>query len=87
MPTPTNNQNSTVKQIPRRQPDPSALQVEEPEPLLTARSALILLTAAVLAMVVGTLTYFSAGNTAAAVLAGLTAGGASLLGLPKLIGR
>ncbi|MER6128634.1 hypothetical protein ABT173_39955 [Streptomyces sp. NPDC001795] len=59
----------------------------ETEPLLTQRAVLVLLTAAFIGVAVGVLTYFSSGNAAGAVLAGLTGAGASTLGLHKLIGR
>ncbi|MFI0156708.1 hypothetical protein [Streptomyces lydicus] len=56
------------------------------EPLLTQRAVLVLLTAAFFGLVVGGLTYFSAGDVASAVLAGLACTGASTLGLHQLIG-
>ena len=55
-------------------------------PLLSERAVLVLLAAAFIGVVVGALTFFSAGNAAGALLAGLTGAGASTLGLHKLIG-
>ncbi|MFF3911568.1 hypothetical protein ACFYZJ_37835 [Streptomyces sp. NPDC001848] len=62
-------------------PEPGA------EPLLSQRAALIFLASAFIGVVVGVLTFFSAGNVAGALLSGLTGAGASTLGLDKLIGR
>ncbi|MFJ3861537.1 hypothetical protein ACIPRL_35590 [Streptomyces sp. NPDC090085] len=56
-----------------------------PGPLLTGHAALIFLMAAFIGAMVGVLTAFSAGNTAAALLAGLTACGISIPILHKLI--
>ncbi|MEU1895672.1 hypothetical protein [Streptomyces pristinaespiralis] len=56
-------------------------------PLLTAHATLVFVAAAFIGVVVGWLTYVSAGdNAAAAVLAGLMAGGMSAPMLHKLIG-
>jgi hypothetical protein len=46
----------------------------------------VLVTAAFLGAVVGMLALFSTGNPAGAVLAGVSAAGASILGLHALIG-
>ncbi|MET9707760.1 hypothetical protein [Streptomyces griseus] len=56
-------------------------------PLLTSRSALILVAAVVLGGIAGVLTHFSTGNTATAMLAGLAGAGASTPVLHTLIGR
>ncbi|AQU67729.1 hypothetical protein BBN63_17265 [Streptomyces niveus] len=55
------------------------------EPLLPQRSVLVLLAAAFIGVIVGVLTFFSAGSVAGALLAGLTGSGASTLGLHILI--
>ncbi|MFI1928684.1 hypothetical protein [Streptomyces sp. NPDC020377] len=55
-------------------------------PLLSQRTALVLLMAAFIGTVVGVLALFSAGNVAGALLAGVTGFGTSTLGLHKLIG-
>lgn len=54
--------------------------------LLTAHAALVFVAAAILGGLVGFLTHLSVGNAAAAVLAGLTAGGVSAPVLHRLIG-
>ncbi|MFF5024210.1 hypothetical protein ACFY2J_08160 [Streptomyces collinus] len=59
---------------------------QEPGPLLTLRTTVILLTAAIIGLVVGGLTFLSARSTAGAVLAGLTSFGVSVPVLHKLIG-
>ncbi|MEU8990424.1 hypothetical protein AB0C98_28975 [Streptomyces sp. NPDC048558] len=56
------------------------------EPLLPQRAVLVLLSASFMGLVVGGLTYFSTGNVAGAVLAGLTCTGVSTLALHQLIG-
>ncbi|MFD6250322.1 hypothetical protein [Streptomyces roseolus] len=66
-------------------PVPPAPEPEAPGPLLTAHATLIFLAAAFIGAVVGVLTSFSTGNTAAALLAGLTACGVSIPILHKLI--
>ncbi|MFF1265266.1 hypothetical protein ACFVZE_05445 [Streptomyces anulatus] len=68
-------------------PSHPAIPAEVSGPLLTSRSALILVAAVLLGGIVGVLTYFSTGNTAAAVLAGLAGAGASTPVLHALIGR
>ncbi|MBE4739813.1 hypothetical protein [Streptomyces caniscabiei] len=65
-------------------PDSSSPEVE---PLLSQRAVVVFLAAAFVGAVVGVLTYFSAGQVAAALLAGLTGFGTSTLGLHKLIGN
>lgn len=62
-------------------------QGEDPDPLLTAHAFLVLIGTALIALVFGWLTYLSTGNTAGAVLAGLTAGGVSAPVLHKHVGR
>ncbi|MFI9213899.1 hypothetical protein ACIGW7_37915 [Streptomyces sp. NPDC053253] len=47
----------------------------------------MLVGAGLIGLVVGGLTYLSTGNTAGAVLAGMTAGGVSAPVLHKLVGR
>ena len=59
----------------------------ERDSLLSLRTALILLTAVVSGLVVGGLAFLAYGNAAAAVLAGLTAGGSSVSLLQKNVGR
>ncbi|MFI6151725.1 hypothetical protein ACIBCA_03400 [Kitasatospora sp. NPDC051170] len=58
----------------------------DPTPLLTVRTALILLAAAVIGLAVGGLTFLGGGPTPTAVLAGLTGAGVSVPVLTKLIG-
>lgn len=60
---------------------------EDPGPLLTAHATLVLIAAAFVGAVTGVLTYYSTGNTAGAVLAGLTGFGVSAPVLHKHIGR
>ncbi|WP_320068351.1 hypothetical protein [Micromonospora sp. RTGN7] len=57
-----------------------------PKPLLTQRSALILMTAACCGVVVGVLTAMSEVSEPTAILAGLAAGGSATVGLNSLIG-
>ncbi|MFD9807609.1 hypothetical protein ACFWZZ_10875 [[Kitasatospora] papulosa] len=57
------------------------------EPLLTIHAAVVLVMAAIVGATMGVLTFFSAGNAAAALLAGFTGFGASALGLDKVVGR
>lgn len=57
-----------------------------PPPLLTVRSAVILLLGVVCGFIIGALTYLAGGNTAASVLAGLGASGSSVMFLHKAIG-
>ncbi|MEU2100375.1 hypothetical protein ABZ741_39055 [Streptomyces globisporus] len=68
-------------------PSRAVVPAEVSGPLLTSRSALILVAAVVLGGIVGVLTYFSTGNTATAMLAGLAGAGASTPVLHTLIGR
>ncbi|MFC9609081.1 hypothetical protein ACFTTN_37415 [Streptomyces niveus] len=68
-------------------PSHPAEPAEVSGPLLTSRSALILVAAVVLGGIVAVLTYLSTGNTATAVLAGLAGAGASTPVLHTLIGR
>ncbi|MGJ5831959.1 hypothetical protein [Streptomyces ossamyceticus] len=65
------------------EPRPSS---PDTEPLLSQRTALVLLIAAFIGTVVGVLALFSAGNVAGALLAGVTGFGTSTVGLHKLIG-
>ncbi|PYC74110.1 hypothetical protein C7C46_24300 [Streptomyces tateyamensis] len=58
-----------------------------PPAFLGLRTAVILVAATVVGLVAGTLTFFSTRSPAGAVLAGLTAFGASVLGLHQLIAR
>ncbi|SOD87654.1 hypothetical protein [Streptomyces sp. Ag109_G2-15] len=58
----------------------------QPEALVTQRAVLVLLAAAFIGATVGALSFFSTGNAAGALLAGLTGAGASTLGLHKLMG-
>jgi hypothetical protein len=69
-------------------PHPPASNSPEsnPRPLLPQRTVLVLLAAAFVGVIVGVLTFLSAGNVAASLLAGLTGFGASTLGLHTLIG-
>ncbi|MFG3105086.1 hypothetical protein ACGFZL_31845 [Streptomyces sp. NPDC048182] len=57
-----------------------------PAPFLMIHTAVVLLIAVVIGLVVGGLTFLSGGAVAAAVLAGLTAAGVSIPGLRSLIG-
>lgn len=57
-----------------------------PAPFLTIHTAVVLLIAVVIGLIVGGLTFLSGGAVAAAVLAGLTAAGVSVPGLRSLIG-
>ncbi|MEU6071826.1 MULTISPECIES: hypothetical protein [Streptomyces] len=74
----------TTPTPPPPEPSPSSADTE---PLLSQRAALVLLMAAFIGTVVGVLAFFSTGNAASALLAGVTAFGTSTLGLHKLIGR
>ncbi|CAN3978402.1 hypothetical protein [Kitasatospora purpeofusca] len=55
-------------------------------PLLTVRTAIILLTATVIGLIAGGLTFLGGGPAADAVLAGLAGAGASVPVLHQLIG-
>ncbi|MFF9432008.1 hypothetical protein [Streptomyces sp. NPDC014746] len=55
--------------------------------MLTTHSAVVILSAAFIGVVFGFLTYAATPNLPAAVIAGLTAAGASFLGLRQVIGR
>jgi hypothetical protein len=55
-------------------------------PFLTIHTAVVLLIAVVIGLIVGGLTFLSGGAVAAAVLAGLAAAGVSVPGLRSLIG-
>ncbi|WKX23627.1 hypothetical protein [Streptomyces sp. HUAS CX7] len=57
-----------------------------PAPFLTIHTAVVLLIAVVIGLIVGGLTFLSGGAVAAAVLAGLTAAGFSVPVLRSLIG-
>lgn len=57
-----------------------------PAPFLTIHTAVVLLIAVVIGLVVGGLTFLSGGAVAAVVLAGLTAAGISIPVLRSLIG-
>lgn len=67
--------------VPPGPPDPGE------GPLLSQRAALILVTAFVIGGLAGGLSLLGGGNLATSLLAGLTAWGASILGLHKLIGH
>ncbi|MFC9595772.1 hypothetical protein ACFTUC_39000 [Streptomyces sp. NPDC056944] len=84
MTTPENE--GTSQPTPARHPEGQQGPGAE-TPLLTAHATLVFVTAVLIAAVAGVLTYFSAGNTAGALLASLTAGAASAPVLHKLIGR
>ncbi|MGW0612004.1 hypothetical protein [Streptomyces sp. NPDC002788] len=58
---------------------------QDPEPFMTMHTALVLLSAAFIGLIVGGLSFFSGGPAAAAVLAGLTAFGISVPVLRSLI--
>lgn len=55
-------------------------------PFMSLNTAVVLLTAAVIGLIVGGLTFLSGGLVAGAVLAGLTGAGASIPVLRSLIG-
>lgn len=57
-----------------------------PAPFLTIHTAVVLLIAVVIGLIVGGLTFLSGGAVAAAVLAGLTAAGVNIPVLRSLIG-
>lgn len=59
---------------------------QRPAPFLTIHTAVVLLIAVVIGLIVGGLTFLSGGAVAAAVLAGLAAAGVSVPGLRSLIG-
>ncbi|RZD77131.1 hypothetical protein [Streptomyces albidoflavus] len=87
MSVPTNNPDGTASAT---SSDPGA-QVGGgqalPAPLLTTRAALILFGALLAGGTVAMLTYLSAGNAAAAALAGLAGAGVSTTALHGLIGH
>ncbi|MEV7177794.1 hypothetical protein [Kitasatospora sp. NPDC093679] len=64
---------------------PDRVSSTETAPLLPARTALVLLIAAVIGIVAGVLTFLGHSPVATAVLSGLTAAGASVPVLHKLI--
>ncbi|MGE7384505.1 hypothetical protein ACQKM2_03235 [Streptomyces sp. NPDC004126] len=73
---------------PRPEPVPQPAAVPpDTEPLVSLRTALVLLTAAFIGTVLGALTALSTGNPAAGLIAALTGFGVATLGLHKLIGR
>ncbi|MFE1559223.1 hypothetical protein ACFW6V_30080 [Streptomyces sp. NPDC058734] len=57
------------------------------EPLVSQRTALVLLMAAFIGTVLGALTALSTGNAAGGLIAARSGFGAATLGLHKLIGR
>ncbi|MDH6145797.1 hypothetical protein P3T35_007858 [Kitasatospora sp. GP30] len=62
-------------------PDPTPQNyATTPAPFLTLRTATVLLPAAIIGLIAGSLTYFSTRSVPGAVLAGLTAAGTSVLG-------
>jgi hypothetical protein len=63
------------------------MQPDPPTPFMTLYTALVLLTAAVIGLVVGGLSYLSGTSVPAAALAGLVSGGGSVPVLHSLIGR
>ncbi|MER6444119.1 hypothetical protein [Streptomyces venezuelae] len=67
------------------QPTPPTSEPNDPGPLITAHAALVFLMAAFIGAMAGVLTALSTGNTAASVLAGLSACGVSIPVLHKLI--
>ncbi len=67
-------------------PPAGGRQAEDPGALLTEHALLVLVAAVLIALIIGGLTYLSTGNTAGAVLAGMTAGGVSAPVLHKLVG-
>lgn len=67
-------------------PPAGGRQAEDPGVLLTGHAFLVLVGAGLIALIIGGLTYLSTGNTAGAVLAGMTAGGVSAPVLHKLVG-
>ncbi|WP_380282518.1 hypothetical protein [Kitasatospora purpeofusca] len=66
-------------------PTPNPSNQSGPTPFLTVRTVVVLLTAAVIGLVVGGLTFLGGGHSAAAAVAGLVAFGPSVTGLHKLI--
>ncbi|MFG2825683.1 hypothetical protein ACGFX4_40420 [Kitasatospora sp. NPDC048365] len=71
---------------PTPQSRPSPTPPSPTPPFLTARTAIVLLSAAVIGLVAGGLAFLDGTPAAGAVLIGLTAAGASVLGLHTLIG-
>lgn len=67
--------------------DPFHPQGPDTGPMLTTHGAVVILSAVFIGAVFGLLTYAVTPNLPAAVLAGLTATGASFLGLRTVIGR
>jgi len=65
---------------------PEAPGRAHPGPFLTQHTALVLLTAGVIGLVIGALTFFSGTPAAGAVLAGLLSAGGSVPVLRTLIG-
>ncbi|GAA1959265.1 hypothetical protein [Kitasatospora viridis] len=59
----------------------------DPPPFLTLRTVTILLAAAFIGLVVAGLAFLSTRSAPGGALAGLTAAGASVVGLHQLIGR
>ncbi|CAN3978851.1 hypothetical protein [Kitasatospora purpeofusca] len=66
-------------------PDRTPPAQPDREPFLTVHAAVVLLGAAFIGLIVGGLTFLGGGPVAGAVLAGLTAFGASVPGLRSLI--
>ncbi|MFJ2828534.1 hypothetical protein ACIPC1_13300 [Streptomyces sp. NPDC087263] len=58
----------------------------EPAPFLTLHAALVLLTAAVIGLFIGGLTFLGGASVAGSVLAGMVGGGGSVPVLRSLIG-
>ncbi len=69
----------------RQQPAGTSENDEAAEPLLTLHAAVVLLSAVLIVLVVGGLTFLSTESIPTAGLAGLSAGGASLKTLRSLI--
>ncbi|WP_234334600.1 hypothetical protein [Streptomyces sp. NRRL B-1347] len=67
-------------------PAPTPPNQPERDPFLSVHTALVLLTAAVVGLVMGGLVLVGGGTAAEAALTGLTAGGASVPVLRRLIG-
>lgn len=67
--------------MPPAPPEPSP-----PSPFMTLHTALVLLTALVIGLVIGGLTFLGGSPTAGAVLAGLLSAGSSVPALRRLIG-
>ncbi|MET4924713.1 hypothetical protein P3L51_20545 [Streptomyces sp. PSRA5] len=66
-------------------PTPPPVPTGDATPFLPVRTAIVLQTAAFVGAISGVLTYFSTGNTAGAILAGLIGLGASVPTLNGLI--